>query len=146
MVFHCIFLKKKAIIITFKHSTRIFSFPLNIGLEVEQFHQKIISKQHWKREGRVSEQCDTSWVSEIVVEKHITTTRNDRWISHFAYTTQRDTHTRINTEAGRSAKDLKHSLFPLDYMTILHYKTPYEKHKPRKKPSTTPPRIRKPTL
>ena len=37
-----------------------FSFPLNVGLELGQFLQKTISKQPWKRERQVSEQCDPS--------------------------------------------------------------------------------------
>ena len=37
-----------------------FSYPLNAGLQRGQFHQKTISKQHWKRERHVSEQFDPS--------------------------------------------------------------------------------------
>ena len=32
-----------------------FSFPLNVGLELEQFHRKTITKQQWKRERQVLE-------------------------------------------------------------------------------------------
>ena len=32
-----------------------FSFPLNAGLELEQFHRKTITKQQWKRERQVLE-------------------------------------------------------------------------------------------
>ena len=32
-----------------------FSFPLNVGRELEQFHRKTITKQHWKRERQVLE-------------------------------------------------------------------------------------------
>ena len=37
-----------------------FSFPLNVGLEFEQFRRKTITKQHWKRERQVSEWYDPS--------------------------------------------------------------------------------------
>ena len=43
-----------------------FPFPLNVGLELGQFHRKTITKQHWKRERQVSEQRDPSEVSLIV--------------------------------------------------------------------------------
>ena len=33
-----------------------FPFPVNAGLELGQFHQKTITRQHRKRERRVSEQ------------------------------------------------------------------------------------------
>lgn len=33
---------------------------------LDTVHQKTISKQHWKRQRQVSEQCDPSWVSSIV--------------------------------------------------------------------------------
>ena len=33
-----------------------FPFPLNVGLELGQFHQKTITRQHRKRERQVSEQ------------------------------------------------------------------------------------------
>ena len=45
MVFHCIFLKKKAIIITSKHSTRIF-FRIRI-LFYETFAKKCPWRVYW---------------------------------------------------------------------------------------------------
>ena len=39
------------------------ALPFNVGLEIGQFHQKTITKQHWKGERQVPEQCDPSWVS-----------------------------------------------------------------------------------
>ena len=44
----------------------LFPFPPNVSLELGQVHQNTISKQHWKRQRQVSEQCDPCWVSSIV--------------------------------------------------------------------------------
>ena len=44
----------------------LFPFPSNVGLELGHGPPKSISKQHWKRQRQVSEQCDPSWVSSIV--------------------------------------------------------------------------------
>ena len=46
----------------------VFPLPSNVGLELGQFHRKTITKQHKKRERQVPEQCDTSWLSLIVLE------------------------------------------------------------------------------
>ena len=38
----------------------LFSVPFNVGLELGQVHRKIITKQHWKGERQVPEQCNPS--------------------------------------------------------------------------------------
>ena len=42
------------------------ALPFNVAPEIGQFHQKTITKQHWKGERQVPEQYDPSWVSLIV--------------------------------------------------------------------------------
>ena len=46
----------------------VFPVPSNVGFEIGQCHLKTITKQHKKRERQVPEQCDTSWLSLIVLE------------------------------------------------------------------------------
>ena len=64
---------------------------------------------------------NTGSLNEVFVLKTVA-----KW-TYFAYTTQIDTHTRINTGACRSAKTSKLVLIvtklPLDYKTTLNYKT-----------------------
>ena len=61
------------------------SFSLSLSMLASNLdksvHRKTITKQHWKRERQVSEQCDPSWVSLIVASYARSLQENLSWLA-----------------------------------------------------------------
>ena len=63
---HCIFLEKKAIIITPKHGTTIFFFPIIIDLFLGKRKEKLARKARINTDASISDRGHAPWASHNI--------------------------------------------------------------------------------